>query len=284
MPVTKAPRAWHRFPHQQRLDRRIAHRAWQRARQRIAHRARQRAKQQCRGTVKGSSSRSIVAGRVRRNPRRPLGVDWIVTDLVPATSTRLSVTWDYRCPFARNACEHLAQAIEGGAGYEIIFVPFALNEMHREDGDPSVFDDPARQRDLVAMLVGIVIRDRYPAQWLTVHKALFALRHDEGGDLRDEALLRSLLENQDIDPDIVFSEIASGWPLAAFRKEHDSAQRDHSVWGVPTFIVGDQAAFVRLMTRPTGDASASRRIIDHIINTLQEFPQLNELKHTSIAN
>lgn len=207
-----------------------------------------------------------------------------MTDTALSASTCLAVTWDYRCPFARNANEHLAQAIEGGAPYDVKFVPFALNEMHREEGDPSVFDDPARERDLLAMLVGIVIRDRYPARWLTVHKALFALRHDEGGDLRDEALLRSFLERQGIDHDIVFGEIASGWPLGAFRKEHDAAEGDHSVWGVPTFIVGDKAAFVRVMTRPDGDSQASRRIIDHIINTLQAFPELNELKHTSISN
>ena len=38
-------------------------------------------------------------------------------------------------------------------------------------------------------------------------------------------------------------------------KEHEARSASHEVWGVPTFIVGDQAAFVRLMHRPDGDAA-----------------------------
>ena len=31
-----------------------------------------------------------------------------------------AVTWDYRCPFARNAHEHLAAALAGGADWEVL--------------------------------------------------------------------------------------------------------------------------------------------------------------------
>jgi predicted DsbA family dithiol-disulfide isomerase len=194
------------------------------------------------------------------------------------------VTWDYRCPFARNAHEHLLTALETGAPYDVTFVPFSLNQMHLEEGEAPVFDNPERNRDLVAMLVGIVVRDRRPEQWLRVHRALFALRHDEGHDLREEDELRSVLGSEGVDADYVFSEITSGWPLDTFRKEHDAAEREHSVWGVPTFIVGDHAAFVRIMTRPQGDGETARRTIDRIVDALKHFPELNELKHTTISN
>jgi hypothetical protein len=207
-----------------------------------------------------------------------------VTDTSLSTPIQFAVTWDYRCPFARNAHEHLLAALEAGAPYDVTFVPFSLNQMHLEEGEPSVFDNPERHGDIVATLVGIVVRDRLPEQWLAVHGALFSLRHDEGRDLRDESELRSVLEAQGVDADYVFAEIAGGWPLDTFRKEHDAAERDHAVWGVPTFIVGDQAAFVRVMTRPAGDATTARRTIDRIVDTLVGFPELNELKHTSIPN
>jgi hypothetical protein len=212
------------------------------------------------------------------------GVDLDVTDTLPSIAREFSVTWDYRCPFARNAHEHLLTAIEAGAPYDVTFVPFSLNQMHLEEGAPPVFDDPTRHRDLLAMLVGIVVRDRRPEQWLAVHRGLFALRHDEGRDLREEPELRSVLESNGVDADSVFGEIASGWPLDTFRKEHDAAEREHAVWGVPTFIVGNQAAFVRIMTRPNGEAATARRTIDRILGLLEEFPELNELKHTSIPN
>ncbi|MGA2211096.1 MAG: DsbA family protein [Acidimicrobiales bacterium] len=207
------------------------------------------------------------------------------TPEVPESAGRqFSVTWDYRCPFARNAHEHLITALEAGAGYDVTFVPFSLNQMHLEEGDQPVFDDPARRSDLVAMLVGIVVRDRHPQQWLAVHRALFSLRHDDAGDLRDESALRAVLEGQGVDAESVFAEIESGWPLDTFRKEHDAAETEHAVWGVPTFIVGDHAAFVRLMNRPEGDADVARQAIDRVLDLLGEFPELNEFKHTRISN
>jgi len=37
-----------------------------------------------------------------------------------------SVTWDYRCPFARNAHEFLVAALKDGAPFDVEFVPFTL--------------------------------------------------------------------------------------------------------------------------------------------------------------
>jgi hypothetical protein len=54
------------------------------------------------------------------------------------------------------------------------------------------------------------------------------------------------------------------------------------VWGVPTFVQGDEAVFVRLMTRPRGDAELARRTIDRLVELLGGFPELNEFKHTSL--
>ena len=62
-----------------------------------------------------------------------------------------------------------------------------------------------------------------------------------------------MLKAQDVDDDAVFAEVASGRPLATIKAEHTAYAASHDVWGVPTFIVGDQAAFVRLMNRPEGD-------------------------------
>jgi hypothetical protein len=52
------------------------------------------------------------------------------------------------------------------------------------------------------------------------------------------------------------------------------------VWGVPTFIVGGRAAFVRL-EEPPADAAAARAAVERIIDLVVGWPELNELKHTS---
>jgi hypothetical protein len=200
--------------------------------------------------------------------------------------TELAVTWDYRCPFARNAHEHLIEALRTGGlgdGVDVRFVPFSLNQMHVEEGGLDVWDDPTKASALLAMQVGLVARDRHPERFLDVHDALFRARHDEGRDIRDESVLRQLVAEQGLDANAVFAEIEDGWPLETFRKEHEEAARDHDVWGVPTFIVGDSAVFVRLMNRPRGDGELGRRTIQRVVDLLTGWPELNEFKHTSIS-
>ena len=196
--------------------------------------------------------------------------------------THFTATWDYRCPFARNAHEHLIVGLRDGADWDVRFVPFSLGQVHVAEGEPDVWQRPASDSGLLALQVAVVVRDRFPDRFFDVHEALFALRHDEGRHLEDEAEARRLLTAHGVDADAVFAEVASGAALETVRTEHTAAADDHDVWGVPTFVQGDEAVFVRLMTRPRGDAELARRTIDRVIDLLGGFPELNEFKHTSL--
>jgi len=198
--------------------------------------------------------------------------------------TRLSfdVNWDYRCPFARNAHEHLVAGLADGADWEVGFVPFSLSQVHVEEGEPAVWDDPGKASHLIAMEAGIVVRDRHPEAFHDVHLGIFRARHDESKDLRDEAEVRRVLADNGVDPDEVMAEIADGWPLETFRKAHESSVNDHQAFGVPTFMVDGQAVFVRLTTRPEGNAELARATIEHVVTLAQSRPELNEFKHTTI--
>jgi 2-hydroxychromene-2-carboxylate isomerase len=127
----------------------------------------------------------------------------------------------------------------------------------------------------------VAVRDRFPERFLAVHRALFAARHDRGLHLRDADVLRDVLTGCDVDADAVFDDIAGGGPLQTVQKEHEHAAANHGVWGVPTFVAGDRAAFVRLMDRP-GDPGASQRAIERVVDMLTGWPELNEFKHTSL--
>jgi hypothetical protein len=197
------------------------------------------------------------------------------------TPLTFSVTFDYRCPFARNAHEHLVAALEAGADWDVAFLPFSLRQVHVEEGEPDVWDEPDKDSGLLALQVGVVVRDRFPEQFLAAHRALFAVRHDQGRHLRDADVLRDVLRGCGVDADAVFEEIAGGGPLQTVQKEHEYAASNHGVWGVPTFIAGDRAAFVRLMDRPS-DPAESRRGIERVVDMLQGWPDLNEFKHTSL--
>ncbi len=198
-------------------------------------------------------------------------------------TTAFSVSWDYRCPFARNAHEHLVEGLRAGADWAVTFVPFSLNQVHVDEGGIDVWDDPAKADALSAMTVGIVVRDRFPDQFLDVHAALFRARHDEGRDIRSVEVLREILQENGVDGDVVFKEIEDGWPIETFRAEHQKAATEHKVWGVPTFIGGEAAVFVRLMTRPGDDGALATRTIERVVDLITGFPELNEFKHTSIS-
>jgi predicted DsbA family dithiol-disulfide isomerase len=201
---------------------------------------------------------------------------------VGAVVTHFTATWDYRCPFARNAHEHLITGLRDGADWDVRFVPFSLGQVHVAEGEPDVWLRPESDSGLLALQVAVVVRDRFPDRFLDVHEALFALRHDEGRHLEDEADVRRVLTQRSVDADAVFAEVATGAALATVRDEHTAAADDHDVWGVPTFVQGDEAVFVRLMTRPRGDAELARRTIDRLVDLLGGFPELNEFKHTSL--
>ena len=193
-----------------------------------------------------------------------------------------AVTWDYRCPFARNAHEHVVLAMPS-AGWDVRFVAFSLDQVHVAEGDPDVWDNPAKGGSLLAMQAGIVVRERFPERFPDVHLALFAARHDRGLDIRDDAVLDAVLDEQGVDARAVRKEIDDGWPLDQFRREHEQAAGEHTVWGVPTFVADGQAVFVRLMHRPQGDLELARRTIDRLLDLVSGWPELNEFKHTSIS-
>jgi hypothetical protein len=208
-------------------------------------------------------------------PRQEGALDPIVTTDARHT---FAVTWDYRCPFARNAHEHVVAGLRSGADWDVTFVAFSLGQAHVAEGEPDVWDHPEEETGLLALQAGVVVRDQQPERFLDAHEALFALRHDQGGHLRDPEAVRATLESVGVDADAVFAEIATGKPLQTVREEHEATVADHGTWGVPTFSVGAEASFIRLMDRPQGDGAHATRTIERVLDLLG-WPELNEFKH-----
>ena len=197
--------------------------------------------------------------------------------------TSFGVTYDYRCPFARIAHEHVIEALEAGADWDVTFVPFSLGQVHVEFGQTDVWDEPHRDSGLLALQASVVVRERFPERFLRVHRGLFDARHEKGRALKDEGVLRDVVTGAGLDAGAVFEQVADGWPLETIRKEHEAAASNLEVWGVPTFMAGQRAAFVRLMERPGGDADLARRTVERVVDMLTGWPELNEFKHTSLA-
>lgn len=191
-----------------------------------------------------------------------------------------SITYDYRCPWARNMHEHVVAGLQGGADWDVTFVPFSLNQAHVEEGGTPVWDNPEAGPALLAALVSLVIRDEYPDQFLAWHLAAFGARHDRQLDTRDPAVLAEVLLSVGLDDAKVLRLAPER--NEQFRQLHMDAVTNHKVFGVPTFIVGDKATFVRLRGRPEGDTAGAIKSVESVIGLMTEWENLNEFKWTSI--
>ena len=96
-------------------------------------------------------------------------------------------------------------------------------------------------------------------------------------------MVASILDTAGVDGAKVIAEVEGGGPIDAIRRAHQQAVEEWNVFGVPTFVVGGRAVFVRLMSRPEGDAALARRTIEGIVTLMDEQPDLNEFKYTTLA-
>ena len=168
-------------------------------------------------------------------------------------------------------------AVRGGADLDIRYLAFSLDQVHVEEGETPVWEraPDAWGTGVLALLYGIACRDRFPEQFLDVHLALFRARHEQGQKLEQEDVLRAAVASAGLDPDAVAAEVWSGDPLKTLAAEHTEAVDGWGVFGVPTYIEGDQAAFVRCMER--GLVEDVERVLD-----LLSWASLNEFKRPTI--
>jgi hypothetical protein len=193
------------------------------------------------------------------------------------TLPTFTINFDYRCPFARNAHEAVVKAVQDGTDIDYRFQAFSLDQAHVDEGAVPVWERPEGERGggVLALEWGIAVRDQFPDQFLEAHVALFSARHDQGLQLKDEAVLRAAVEGVGIDADAVAAEVATGRPLKAIAAEHTEAVDRWDVFGVPTFCEGEEATFIRFMERGRADDLA--RAVE-----LLDWSRFNEFKRTRV--
>jgi len=194
---------------------------------------------------------------------------------------RFTITFDYLCPFARNASEVVVRALEAGAPFEVDFRAFSLSQVHREEGARPVWEAERPPSGVLALQWGLAVRDELPDAFHAAHLALFAARHDQGRSLNDPEVLRDAVAAAGLDPDEVEKLVAGGRPAGALAADHTWAVDQHRGFGVPTFVTGQRAVFVRLMRRPASP-EAARATLERLIEMVDGWPDLNEFKATRI--
>ena len=189
----------------------------------------------------------------------------------------IAVSFDYRCPFARNAHEAVVTALRDGADLDVRFLPFSLDQAHVEEGEPPVWDrEPGEWgTGVTALLYAIAIRDQFPDAFLDFHVEAFAARHDHGKKLGREEVVQEAVAAAGLDIDTVAEEAWSGRPLKTLATEHSEQVDRFNAFGVPTFIESDEAVFIRFM---------ERNRVDDLERALEllDWTRFNEFKRTQI--
>jgi protein-disulfide isomerase-like protein with CxxC motif len=191
------------------------------------------------------------------------------------------VSYDYLCPFAFIAHEHVVDALRAGAPWQVTFTPWTLRQVHKDEGAPDVWDDEAKRDDLLALEASVAVRDGWPDRFLDVHQALFRARHVDGIKLATRDEVAAVLDGVGVDTSKVFEVVDGGKPRAELKAAWTRLSGQHDAFGVPTFVAGDQAVFVRLMAKPTSgdDAIAT---ISEVMRLVVDDTRLNEFKRTKI--
>ena len=195
--------------------------------------------------------------------------------------TSFDLSYDYRCPFAKNIHLHVITALRAGADFTVNFVPWTLSQGYKEESAPDVWDDPTRDDALLALAASVSVRDHQPDLFFDAHEALFLARHGGGVRLTTFDEVSVVLDKVGVDVDRVRDDLASRRPYGVIGASYHDFER-YEAFGVPTFVVNGAATFVRYMTEPSGDAKVSIRVIESLLTLMELEPELNEFKHTQV--
>jgi len=194
---------------------------------------------------------------------------------------QFDLSFDYRCPFAKNIHLHVVTALRAGADFDVNFAPWSLSQGSRSDGAPEVWNDPAYDADLISLAAAISVRDQQSEYFLDAHEALFRARHDGAIRLITLDEVSNVLAPLGVDVAKVATDVASRRPhdvIAASHKEFDRFE----AFGVPTFVVNGDATFVRYMSEPSDDPAQSVELITTLLAMMTNRADLNEFKHTQL--
>jgi hypothetical protein len=191
------------------------------------------------------------------------------------------LSYDYRCPFAKNIHLHVVTALRAGADFDVTFVPWTMSQGYKADGAPDVWDDPARDPELLSLAVSTSIRDLQPESFLDAHEALFRARHERAIRLVTREEISEALSSTGVDLAAVFDDLDTRRPHKVIGESFREFER-YEAFGVPTFVVNGDATFVRYMTVPSEDEAASVALIDSLLTLMSVQSDLNEFKHTKV--
>ena len=190
----------------------------------------------------------------------------------------IEVFWDYCCPFTRNlSLGLLAWSEETENPPDLVFRPFSLMQHLLPDDELALWDRGAGDRwGVTALLWGLAVQIICPQEFPTFHRAVFDERFENGNDVEDLRVLRSLATRLRLPLPDLESVARSDEVVDKLRVEHHAGVADRGVFGVPTVVVDGVATFVRVLDSSPMTAKHALELID--------WAQLHEFKSTALSH
>ena len=132
--------------------------------------------------------------------------------------------------------------------------PSRSDQVARRGGRARRVGRPGADTGLLALQVGVVVRDQLPDAFLAAHAALFAARHDEGRHIRERrGPARRARGRRASTPTRSSPRSPTGRPLETVQQgARARRRRAHASGACPPSSPATRPVFVRFMHRPAG--------------------------------
>jgi predicted DsbA family dithiol-disulfide isomerase len=203
--------------------------------------------------------------------RVDLGVEVIELDLF----------FDYNCPFVYRAAKMLEAVSDSGErALKINWRYFSLSQVnHRADGPDDVWtvwnapsSEPVKGRLAFKAAESARRQHRFDA----FHMALLDARHRDRLDIEDPETVERVAGQEGLDLQRFRSDLADPAILSKLERDHAEARDFHGVFGTPTLVFPEGAAYLRLAGVLEG--SEALRVFDNVAGTISSQPEVLEIK------
>lgn len=168
---------------------------------------------------------------------------------------------------------------EGRRGPQVKWRSFSLTQVNAQrDGRPpgwavwkASLEEPVRGRR--AFMAAEAARRQ--GDFDNFHHLLLDAHHRERLDLDQEEVVMTLAGKAGLDRERFQADLADPTTLVPLRRNHAQASR-LGVFGTPTFVLGDQVAYIRLREAPRDQEAGV--LLDEICRLVAERPWILEIK------
>ena len=191
----------------------------------------------------------------------------------------ITTYYDYTCPYSYRALKWLQRVRHAGREPAVRWNTFALNEVNRPAGAPSVFEQTAPesvsllalQFAKAAQAAGAEVFERY-------HTAVFDSMQGLGKKLTAHDL-QQIARDAGLDVAAFQSGQQAGIWLQQVARDHREAVARWKVFGTPTLVFDDQVAvYLKFKAIPPSPTKAAE-VLDALRCLARCHPELIEIKY-----